>query len=270
MTSEPTDRPGATPGADSVPRAHADRQTVVVQALLQARRQGEPVATVPDLPDAAAAYDVQEDIARWLGWFRRQVPRHWKSGGIPANHAFLPAFGVRSTPARFNDLPELFAVEAEIAMRLGQSVSAHEATTMTTPEAWSLIDAVCVAIEVVVSRWVEGQRAPRWCRLADLQSHGGLVIGPWRTTRRWQPADRSKLQGHLQVGAQKVDISASHPLGDPASVLPAWLRHVTRKGLQVPAGTIVTTGAWGGMHEARRGDRVIAVLDKLRPAELHW
>jgi 2-keto-4-pentenoate hydratase len=250
--------------------AQDEHRAAVVQALLQARRQGAPVEALNDLPDAASAYAVQEDVARRLGWFRRPVPRHWKSGGVPANHAFLPARGVRSSPAMFSDLPDRGTVEAEIAMRLRRSVSSEEAATLTTREAWSLIDAVCVAIEVVVSRWVEGQQAPRWCRLADLQSHGGLVIGPWRPTRLWQPADRSKLQGHLHIGDRQVDISASHPLGDPAEVLPAWLRHITRSGMQAHAGTVVTTGAWAGMHEARRGELVIASLDNLSPAQMRW
>ena len=35
---------------------------------------------------------------------------------------------------------------------------------------------------------------------------------------------------------------------DPAGVLPAWLKHATRGGRSVPAGTVVTTGAWGGLH----------------------
>jgi 2-keto-4-pentenoate hydratase len=39
-----------------------------------------------------------------------------------------------------------------------------------------------------------------------------------------------------------------HSLGNPVAVLPAWLQHLTRLGATVPAGTVVTTGAWGGLH----------------------
>ena len=31
-------------------------------------------------------------------------------------------------------------------------------------------------------------------------------------------------------------------------VLPAWFAHATRRGQAIQPGTVVTTGAWGGLH----------------------
>ena len=45
-------------------------------------------------------------------------------------------------------------------------------------------------------------------------------------------------------------------MGDPAFVLLAWLRHLTRDGHAVAAGTVVTTGTWVGILDAVAGDRV--------------
>jgi len=39
-------------------------------------------------------------------------------------------------------------------------------------------------------------------------------------------------------------------------VLPQWLRHATRQGATVPAGSVVTTGTWVGMLPAQAGDEV--------------
>ena len=50
----------------------------------------------------------------------------------------------------------------------------------------------------------------------------------------------------------------THSMGDPAFVLPAWLRHATREGGLVRAGTVVTTGTWCGLPMAAAGDRVVA------------
>ena len=43
----------------------------------------------------------------------------------------------------------------------------------------------------------------------------------------------------------------SRPLANPAGVLPAWRMHATRHGRTPQAGTVVTTGAWGGLHPVR-------------------
>jgi 2-keto-4-pentenoate hydratase len=51
-----------------------------------------------------------------------------------------------------------------------------------------------------------------------------------------------------QPGNVALARRGGHALDDPAWLLPAWLRHVSRTGLTVPAGTVVSTGAWGGMQ----------------------
>ncbi|HET9820868.1 MAG TPA: fumarylacetoacetate hydrolase family protein, partial [Burkholderiaceae bacterium] len=50
----------------------------------------------------------------------------------------------------------------------------------------------------------------------------------------------------------------THAMADPAFVLPAWLRHATREGRVLPAGTVVTTGTWCGLPMASAGERVQA------------
>ena len=55
-----------------------------VQALAQARRTQQTAPAVT-LPDAAAAYAVQDGVAAALGWFGGVTPCHWKSGGPRSN-----------------------------------------------------------------------------------------------------------------------------------------------------------------------------------------
>ena len=62
--------------------------------------------------------------------------------------------------------------------------------------------------------------------------------------------------------------AGTHSLGDPAWLLPEWLRHVTRNGASVPAGTVVTTGTWCGLLEARKGDLVRAEFEGIGQAEV--
>jgi 2-keto-4-pentenoate hydratase len=138
--------------------------------------------------------------------------------------------------------------------------------SLAVPPAAALVDAMCVSIEVVDSRWVEGLEAPATAKLADLQSHGALVLGSWVP---FVPRDWSVQRCRVQVGAQPVvEQRGTHALADPTFVLPAWLRHATRGGCSIAAGTIVTTGTWVGVLHAAAGDLVSAEFDGIGRASL--
>ena len=244
---------------------------VAVALLLQARRDGrpQPAAALADA-DADTAYAVQARVAQAMGWFGAGPPAHWKSGGpsreAVATHAPLPPAGVWASPADGRGWPfTLRWVEAEVALRLGRPVDARLAGTLSLALARGLVDAMCVSIEIVDSRWAEGLQAPAWSRLADQQSHGALVLG------EWQPYDA----GHdwaaqvcrVRLGAQPVrEFRGTHSMADPAFVLLAWLRHATRDGVVLPAGTVLTTGTWCGMLQARAGDEVRVEFDGIGSA----
>ena len=55
---------------------------------------------------------------------------------------------------------------------------------------------------------------------------------------------------------RRVERQGTHSLGDPAWLLPGWLRHATRHGERMAAGTVVTTGTWVGILTAGEGDLV--------------
>ena len=229
------------------------------QALLQAHRDQQPVPA-PPLPDAAAAYEVQAGVAKALGWFTHAAPGHWKSGGpsreAVATHAPLPPAGIWASPADGRTWPFNFhVIEAEVALRLGSAVDAQVAASLDLTQARALVDAMCVSIEVVDSRWAEGLQAPTLAKLADLQSHGALVLGAWRP---FEPArDWMTQLCTVRIGSQPLrEFRGTHSMADPAFVLLAWLRHATRDGSVVPAGTVLTTGTWCGMLPAQTGDEV--------------
>lgn len=239
-------------------------------ALLAARRSGHPVPAVTPA-DAAEAYAAQAAVAQALGWFDGAPPRFWKSGGPSRTalqtHAPLPPAGVWTSPARAGGWPlRLRGIEAELALRLGRDVDAALAATLDVAAATALVDAMCVAIEIVESRWVEGIAAPPLAKLADLQSHGALVLGAWVP---FTPRDWSRQASRVTIGrAAPLDFTGTHSMGDPAWVLPAWLRHATAGGAVVPAGTVVTTGTWCGLPTAAAGDRVHVAFAGIGEAEV--
>lgn len=247
-----------------------------VRALVGARREQRPApAAAPTLPDVEAAYAVQAAVGRALGWFKDEpadcAPRHWKSGapsrGALQTHAPLPPAGVWPSPADARAWPcRLRGIEAEIALRLGRDVDAARAANLDPAGAMALIDAMCVSIELVDSRWREGMDAPALAKLADLQSHGALVLGEWQT---FSPRDWAEQHCHVRIGTRPgLTFQGTHSMGDPALVLVAWLRHATQGGRRVRAGTVVTTGTWCGLPQAAPGDRVLAEFPGIGQAEV--
>jgi 2-keto-4-pentenoate hydratase len=235
-------------------------------ALAQARRSHQTLDSAAfALADADAAYAVQEAVAQALHWFdddhrQASAARHWKSGGpsrqAVATHAPLPPSGVWASPADASAWPFHWRlIEAEIALRIAHDIDATRAAAITQADAPQLVDAMCVSIEIVDSRWAQGLQASALCKLADQQSHGALVLGPWQpfAVRDW-----SAQHCVLHIGdAPEQAFQGTHAMGDPCFVLPAWLRHATRHGRTVRAGTVITTGTWCGMAQAAAGDHVV-------------
>jgi 2-keto-4-pentenoate hydratase len=253
---------------------HGAGALLVADALLQARRGRSPADAsllAASLRDAGEAYAVQALVAK--SWERPAAgfPRFWKSGGPSreaiATHAALPAQGVWPSPADARDWPcNVRLIEVEIALRLGGDVSAAEAGALAPDAARRLVDAMAVAIELVDSRWAQGVQAPALLKLADLQSHGALVLGEWHA---FEARDWSLQTVAVRIGSSpQREFRGTHSMGDPAWVLPAWLKHATREGETVPAGTVVTTGTWCGMLPAAPGDLVTARFDGIGEASL--
>lgn len=246
----------------STVETHVRSKTAIVADALLAARRGGPAADAsalaPLLISAADAYQVQELVASQLGAPAVQSP-FWKSGGPSRadvlTHAPLLPAAVWSGPADARAHPfRLRLIEAEVALRLRTDVTPADAANLTQADAGDLIDAMTVSIEIVDSRWAQALDAAPLLKLADLQSHGALVLGEWRP---YAPRDWGEQACSVSIGGGKPRaFRGTHSLMDPAWLLPAWLRHATRGGRPVLRGTVVTTGTWCGMLPARAGDAV--------------
>jgi 2-keto-4-pentenoate hydratase len=249
-------------------------EQTVAAALIAAHRQRcavDAAALASLLQDPDQAYAVQAEVARTLGWFDQPVPQHWKSGGpsreAVLTHAALPPQRVWPSPAdaraaHFN----LRLIEVEVALRLGRDVTPQDAQAADPATAQRWLDGMAVSIEIVDSRWRQARDASALLKLADLQSHGALVLGAWQP---FAPRDWAQQACTVWIGqAAPMSYRGTHSLQDPSWLLPAWARHVTRHGDSLPRGSIVTTGTWCGLLEARQGDTVRAVFDGIGEAQV--
>ncbi|MGE8320447.1 MAG: fumarylacetoacetate hydrolase family protein [Comamonas sp.] len=253
---------------------NAHQIDAVTQALLSARRERRCVdasAFEAALAGPDEAYAVQAAVASAQGW-SGAGPACWKSGGpsrqAVLTHAELPLEGVWRSPAQAADWPFTWrGIEAEIALRIGSTVTAELAAALDVESAAALVDAMAVSIEVVDSRWQQFTDAPALLKLADLQAHGALVLGDWRP---YEARDWAAQSCRVQIGSEVFERRGTHALGDPAYGLATWLRHATRAGRSVEAGSVVTTGTWVGILPAAAGDLVTVEFEGVGQASIQF
>ncbi len=245
--------------------------SAIALAIVHARQQHQPADAAPFdhlLKHTADAYAVQQLVMHALSGDSAPFPKAWKSGGpnraSPLTHAALLSAGILKTGADMSAWPlNIRIVEIEIAFRTNQAVTHEQAMNLTVESGRDLIDAMTVSIEVVDSRWKQAGAASALLKLADMQSHGALVLGDWVP---YTQADRSRdwtsQACTLKIGRNSpVSFVGTHTLQDPVWVITPWLQHATALGQSVPAGTIVTTGSWCGMPFADQGDLIIAQFE---------
>lgn len=235
----------------------------LVERLRAAHRDGGAVDDQPAQPLVASledAYAVQEALYAALG-NPAGVPKYWKSGGPTRadamRHAPLPVAGVQPSGSSLQGVHLRNRwIEAEVALRLGCDVTAEVARSLLPDDGSALVDAMCVSIEMVDTRWAGGRGAAPLLKVADLVVHGALVVGEFVpfAARAW---DQQECRVRIGKGEAKR-FRGSLGIGDPAWVLPPWLKHVTRRGATVPKGTVVTAGTWCGLLDASAGDVVVA------------
>lgn len=243
---------------------------ITAQLLLDAR-EGKAIANWRDvLPGSRIdAYAVQDATLAKLGPIGG-----WKVGAkgpqAEPGCAPLPVSGLLASGVTLVGAPwRMRGVEVEIALRLGRDLDAADAL-LSPAELAAAVDAVLPAIEVVETRLADWAGSDALAQLADLQSHGALVLG---AASAFSPAqlDLRTLQAHLTFNGK---VAASTTGGNPAADvwrMLAWLaQHCAQRGHPLRAGQIVTTGSCTGMLFAPEGAAVVAELAGIGRVELQF
>jgi 2-keto-4-pentenoate hydratase len=220
-------------------------------------------------PDAAAAYAVQDATLAALG-----PVAGWKVGakGLTDEPACapLPAGGVFASGATLVGPPwRLRGIAVELAVRLGKDL----AGITGLPGRATLIDAVDAvlpAVEVIESRLADWRESAPLSQLADLQSHGALVLGP-PSSLRAADLDLRAMRAYLAFDGQPVaSTRGANPAGDIWRLL-AWLAwQRAQRGQPLRAGQLVATGSCTGLLFAAEDAHVQAQLDGIGLVELRF
>ena len=238
---------------------------------LLAARNGAALAPSAEVcpPDVAAAYAAQDLTMAGLGTIGG-----WKVGAkaptLEPGCAPLPASGVLDTGAALIGPPwRMRGIEVEVAVRLRKDLAALSGE----PSADALRDAVgsvLPVIEVVETRLADWRDSAPLAQMADLQSHGALIVGaPSQMSPR--DLDLRSLEAYLAFDGQPVaSTRGANPAGDVWRLL-GWLAwHCVQRGHPLRAGHIITTGSCTGMLFAPEGAHVQAQLAGIGMVELRF
>jgi 2-keto-4-pentenoate hydratase len=240
------------------------------RALCLARRDGRRVpSTLLQPADHHEAYAIQDATLAAIG-----PVGGWKVGarapGLEPTCAPLPADGLLPDGALLKGPAwRLRGIEIEVGFLLGADLPPR-AAPYTLNDLALAIESVLPVIEVVETRLADWLGAGSQAQLADLLSHGALVLGG---RRPFAPAwfDLEQVEVVLRFDEQIVAHTVGeHPCPDAGALL-VWLaNHCSARGAGLRAGQVVTSGSCSGMLFASQGTAVRVEVDGLEPLRVSF
>lgn len=239
-----------------------DRLHEATRLLLQARSSGQPLAELPEHCRPTTfeqAYAIQDLLLRQLG-----PVGGWKVGAkspeAEPTCAPMPRGGISAGPTildarRFR----MRGVEIEAGVVLKHDLPPRS-QAYTLEEVLQAIDYVCVAVEIVESRFQNHEHMGRLSTLADLASHGAAIYLPVgvdpKPTARWQtPHARLALDSGAKLAA-----TSQNPAGELTRLL-VWLaNHASQRNIGLLQGQLIITGSCLPMVFAQATDHIRAEL----------
>lgn len=191
--------------------------------------------------DTAAAYAIQNETIAALG----QVGA-WKVTPMPAEGvpfcSPLPKSVVYDTGVALkrSELAGL-SIEVEVAVMFDKDLPAKEGG-YTPAEIHASLRSVHIALELLSSRYVDRGAVPKLAGMADLQSNGGVIVGPAVAPATLPEFAEQAMT--LKFDGAEVQSTTGDASTDNVLTTLAWLAgHAAERGLPLKAGDVVITGA---------------------------
>lgn len=241
----------------------ADR---VARAFVDARFAAQPLPDYPgDVPESLeAAYRIQDAAIAMRGG----KISGWKVGRIqPPLDAQLGT--TRLAGPIFDDLvrpalpvPDMTvfeggfgAVEAEFLFKLGDVPDGH--SDWPIPSALDRIVAVHIGFEIASSPFPGINALGPIVTASDFGNNNGLVIGPAIEDWRSGDIDHAPVTTFIDGVAIGSGRASAFPGGCGGSIA-FLLENLAQRGIAIPPGTWVSTGAVTGVHQVAPGSTIVA------------
>lgn len=241
---------------------------LIARAFVEARRSDQLVLRYPGpIPSSAEeAYAIQDQAIRlrgqpvsgWkVGRVADDLAEHWGSDRLAG-----PIFSDSIVYAGGSDDPDMpllrgfAAVEAEIVMRTGAPIP-HGCDLRSLPD---YIDDVHLGLEIASSPFPGINANGPGVTASDFGNNFGLLVGPrigdWKTRNLLDAIVALSIDGKT-VGQGCAATMLDGPFGAVAFLA----QLLDRRGIPMPAGTLISTGAITGVHLVSAGQSVSATLD---------
>ena len=246
-------------------------ETAISDRLLEARKGALTLPAFPGkLPsDTQTAYAIQHhSINSWpdmvSGWkvggistlFLEQYAAERLAGPIFESHTWRTLdFGAITATVFENGFA---AVEAEFVICTAVPLS-PAAPAKPIEELKNCIASIHVGVEIASSPLADINELGPGAIISDFGNNAGLIVGPqivnWRE-RATENIDISVAINGVQAGAISTSIA------DDAFAAFEFLTELSSaRGIELPAGTLVTCGALSGIHDVEIGDQASVVFE---------
>ena len=234
-------------------------EEAVAAELVAARREGRSLTWFPGAVPAsmAEAYQIQElAMSRWqdslVGWKIGYVPADRRAAGDPdrlIGPIWRQQCHVIEEPLSAAEVgifaSGFAAVEAELVIRLGQDLPAHDGSDWTAQEAADLEQHLLVGVEVASSPIPDINSLGPTVIAADFGNNNGLVLGPVLADG---PSGAPVRLACYVDGELIGEGSAANLPGGIHHGLATALNILAGRGQPVRAGMVFATGAITGIH----------------------
>lgn len=242
----------------------------IAAAFVEARRQARALETYPGTQpaDMGAAYRIQNTAIVLDG----RTVAGWKVGRINppldaalgSNRLSGPIFSDTVVEASTGAVPAMpvfaggfAAAEAELLLHIAPGMA--DRRPVTDEETKAVIDEVRLGIEIASSPYPGINADGPTVTASDFGNNHGLVIGA--PLAGWQDIDLCAIPVRTMIdGAEIGAATAATMLDGPYGAVRFLLDNLATRGIDLSAGTWVSTGAITGVHPVRPGQAVEAVF----------
>ena len=196
-------------------------------------------------------------MARWA-----DTVAGWKIGMIPADDRLRvgeerlagPIFkssivGIEAGASRTMPIYAggFAAVEAEFILELGCAVHPSE-TECSDADLIALVSSLFVGVEIASSPMAAINKLGPTCVVSDFGNNAGLLLGP--AVANWNSRDLESMTAKVMIdGAVVGEATANAIPGGPLAALRFLLSFAAARGIELPEGTLISTGAVTGIHD---------------------
>ena len=232
----------------------------ISESLVNARLKAE---SLPDFPGSLPktleqAYALQSaSIGRWddevVAWIVAKLSASDRAQ-FESDRLIGPIFGTSIQKLTSDSLATVHvykdgfaAIEAEYALELGETVKPSDRVYSDQALA-ELVSSVYAAAEVASSPMAAVNSIGAMAVIPDFGANCGLVVGP--KIPNWCSLPAGALTAIVSIDGTKAGEATTKAIrGDPLQAVRALIDVCRHRDIELPKGTLVSTGALTGVHD---------------------